>query len=325
MDLSNLRASLREEEASTRRRTSHLRAAEDELNGVFRTSALGLTTLYRQAVAASKASYEKGYAHALAHVLELCDNDRDWLKGYLQRRIEAIEAVEDESDDREPPPTQHQNAEEIHSSPAVARNHASTSQPRPTFEASPRHNKRTRGATSTSRTAAVDDEQHDRRISNRGASSSRTRPTTTSASTSAFSANFDFAAPIAYPDASAGRGESSASRTPRTTSRTETPSIKTSNPAAQRRRLHKLKGLRAGKDRVLEVHADRGPDDMDDGEEDEADWTDDDEEARGRRVGWADKEREDEAEARVVERLDRRKRRRTFNTTAAAGEEGMHA
>lgn len=76
---------------------------------------------------------------------------------------------------------------------------------------------------------------------------------------------------------------------------------------------------------MLEVHADRGPDDMDDGEEDEADWTDDDEEARGRRVGWADKEREDEAEARVVERLDRRKRRRTFNTTAAAGEEGMHA
>ncbi len=47
MDLSNLRTSLREEEASTRRRTSHLRAAEDELNGVFRTSALGLTTLYR--------------------------------------------------------------------------------------------------------------------------------------------------------------------------------------------------------------------------------------------------------------------------------------
>ncbi len=67
-------------------------------------------------------------------------NDRDWLKGYLQRRIEAIEAVEDESDDRDPPQTQHQDAEEINSSPAVARNHASTSQPRPTFEASPRHN-----------------------------------------------------------------------------------------------------------------------------------------------------------------------------------------
>nr|CDI54231.1 conserved hypothetical protein [Melanopsichium pennsylvanicum 4] len=97
MDLSTLNQSLKEEESSSQRRSTHLRAAEDELNAFFRSSALGLTTLYRQGVAASKVSYEKGYAHALAHVLELWDKDRGWLKGYLQRRIEAIEASVDVS------------------------------------------------------------------------------------------------------------------------------------------------------------------------------------------------------------------------------------
>lgn len=364
MDLSNLRTSLREEEVSGQRRTAHLRAAEDELNAFFRSSALGLTTLYRQGVAATKASYEKGYAHALAHVLELWDKDRDWLKGYLQRRIEAIEAIEaaDAEDDGEevqldqpqpPPPQQPQQQQQAAASTSLTRSSNSQRPAQQTAIDSPRqNNKRTRNASSDAWAASSHRDNHDdspverRSFHHRMAPPSRFPPS--SAVNNLASSSFNFAAPLAYPSASNMAGNASSStpsktRAPRSVD--AGPVIKTSNPATSRRRLQKLKGLRAGRDRIVGIEGADEDEILPDGAADDADaWTDDedasnayDENAspvkgsgakngsgggRGKKVVvWAERSTGNAvhgahapqaAEGKVLERLDRRKRRRSI-------------
>ena len=347
MDLSNLRTSLREEEISSQRRTAHLRAAEDELNAFFRSSALGLTTLYRQGVAATKASYEKGYAHALAHVLELWDKDRDWLKGYLQRRIEAIEAAadaEDEADEPvmdppqqvqpQPQPQPQAASQAVGASASTSFNRTSASGPTTSVDAAaaelPRHNnKRSRTSfreASTSHHRDPEDSPVDRRTHHRGtphtSSTASSRPPTLSSA--GFGSSFNFAAPLAYPSTSVNPvGTCTSTVSPSKPSRARSATadaaagaiIRTSNP---RRRLHKLKGLRAGRaERVLDL------DTVHDGgaEAEDADaWTDDDDEpskgARGLKA-WAERaggtgavHPSQVAEGKVLERLDRRKRRR---------------
>ena len=161
MDLSNLHSSLREvgeglDESTSRRRANHLRSAEEDLNAHFRSSALQLTTLYRQAVSSSKASYEKGYAHALAHVLELCDADRNWLKGYLQRRIEAIEAEQHDDDaeevgeqmDAEPHQTTEQDPDESLQRQEEQRQRSTHPSPRKPTTQTPQHPAATKGVSS---------------------------------------------------------------------------------------------------------------------------------------------------------------------------------
>lgn len=123
----------------------------------------------------------------------------------------------------------------------------------------------------------------------------------------------------------------------------DAPIIKTSNAATSRRKLQKLKGLRAGRDRIIEIEK---PHDgmMDVGEEDEilpdgvgaedADaWTDDEDAFEENQVGarkaggrgkkvvvWAERSAPNSthsahapqaAEGKVLERMDRRKRRRS--------------
>lgn len=351
MDLSNLRTSLREEEVSGQRRTAHLRAAEDELNAFFRSSALGLTTLYRQGVAATKSSYEKGYAHALAHVLELWDKDRDWLKGYLQRRIEAIEAADAEDDgeevqmDQRPQQQQHQHRAET-SFPRSPTQVTSGSQ-EVTSDSPRQNNKRSRSGFNDGSTPShreQDDLTSDRRSFHRIPHSSAS-PRFPSAANFA-SGSFSFSTPLAYPSSSitgaAATCAASASkvRSPRSTS--DAAVIKTSNPATSRRRLQKLKGLRAGRgDRIVEIE--KAQDEQDEilidgiaGEDADA-WTDEEEgqdenvTCAGKRGGaggrgkkaivWAERAAASNAsnsahapqaaEGKVLERLDRRKRRRT--------------
>lgn len=328
MDLSNLRNSLREDEASTLRRTRHLRSSEDELSAVFRSAATSLTTLYRQGVASNKASYEKGYAHALAHVLELWGRDKDWLKGYLQRRIEALEVEgEEEMEEARVP----QEPEEI-VSPVRTRevSQASRLAERGARESPRQSNKRSRSGFGSSQRGEDESETGERRL-HRIPTSSRS---SNQASSSAFSTNFNFSAPISYPSVTKPAPTHDASRStskPTTTSSIASGGvIKTSSPASSRRRLQRLKGLRAGRDRIIEVE--RAQDDMvDEGEEDDADaWTDDEDQAK-KSVVWADKSSsvstagngqgmEVETEARVLERTDRRKRRKS-NRIKDAGDE----
>ncbi|SPO27655.1 uncharacterized protein UTRI_04309_B [Ustilago trichophora] len=362
MDLSNLRTSLREEESSTLRRTSHLRAAEDELNAFFRSSALGLTTLYRQGVAASKASYEKGYAHALAHVLELWDKDRDWLKGYLQRRIEAIEAADNEDEIGEEAtardPVQQPPQQQAVAGPSMINTPIQMAAQARATE-SPRHNKRSRSTflhpSSTSRDEE-DNSASDRRLHRMPHGTTRfSQP-----SNSSFSSNssFNFSAPLSYPitTTSSSSNPSTSHSMPATTATTtkstvrasrsaavDGPVIKTSNPATSRRRLQKLKGLRAGRERVIEIEkrpsqhddmVDEGEDEIFTNDDDgDAAWTDDDEPVneagspskggkvlgRGKKVVlWSERNNVgqgqgnagDTAEGKVLERMDRRKRRR---------------
>lgn len=278
MDLSNLHTSLRESEASSLRRTAHLRSTEDELNAVFRASALSLTTLYRQGVSSSKASYEKGYAHALSHVLELWERDKGWLKGYIQRRIEAIENANEDVDEEE----QHVTTTDREREVTVRRS-----------------NKRNRY-----QRAEADEEQQD-----------TARPTFVPPSSA-----FSFAAPIAYPAPTHNAASTSTTKIHRSQAAKlpDAPVIKTSNAATSRRKLQKLKGLRAGRDRIVEIE--HKEDDMVD-EDDSAAWTDEDatgeEEKRGaskKSVVWAERsnaDAEEEGQGRVIERLDRRKRRRS--------------
>ncbi|GAC93846.1 hypothetical protein PHSY_001411 [Pseudozyma hubeiensis SY62] len=354
MDLSNLRTSLREEEASSQRRTAHLRAAEDELNAFFRSSALGLTTLYRQGVAATKSSYEKGYAHALAHVLELWEKDRDWLKGYLQRRIEAIEAADAEDepeevqmDQRQQQPQQQQQG----AGPSFLRSPSQgAARQAQTPTDSPRQsNKRSRNAfhdLSASSHRSQDDANSERRALHRvphNSTSSRFPSSTNFASSS-----FNFSAPLSYPSSfnAAAAATSASSPIKSRPLRLDAPVVKTSNPATSKRRLQKLKGLRAGRaDRVVEIER-RQDDEQDEilpdgvAAEDADAWTDDDGEGhdensspaakrgaggRGKKaVVWAERaaasggpsaaHTPQQAEGKVLERLDRRKRRRTRQT-----------
>ncbi|SJX63703.1 uncharacterized protein SRS1_14453 [Sporisorium reilianum f. sp. reilianum] len=386
MDLSNLRTSLREEEVSGQRRTAHLRAAEDELNAFFRSSALGLTTLYRQGVAATKASYEKGYAHALAHVLELWEKDRDWLKGYLQRRIEAIEAADAEDDadevpmDQQPQPQPQPQPQQ----PGLARsNNTIAATTRPAQQAatdSPKQtNKRSRNAFSDAASASsshrdIHDSPAERRAFHRMAPQSvaaASRFPSHSSAPNFASSSFNFSAPLAYPSSSSVAANASASTSSpnktRTTRSTDAPLIKTSNPATSRRRLHKLKGLRAGRDRIVEIDAADEDEILPDGgaagaAADDADaWTDDEDAAaaaaaggydenaspvkgakpasgRGKKVVvWAERAAAGStthsahapqvAEGKVLERLDRRKRRRSTRPDDAimADEDGSSA
>ncbi|CDS01253.1 hypothetical protein [Sporisorium scitamineum] len=316
MDLSNLRTSLREEEVSGQRRTAHLRAAEDELNAFFRSSALGLTTLYRQGVAATKASYEKGYAHALAHVLELWDKDQDWLKGYLQRRIEAIEAT-DAEDDGEETNKRSRNAFSDASTSSSHRDHDDASSERRSLHRMPQHS----SSAPSSRFPAS--------------------PAANFASNS-----FNFSAPLAYPSSSSNAANpSTSSSSPSKTGpprSADAPVIKTSNPATSRRRLQKLKGLRAGRDRIVEIEQADEDEILPDGAaaaEDADAWTDDEDAANGfdnasptkgaksgnggrgkKVVVWAERSGSNSthgahipqvAEGKILERLDRRKRRRS--------------
>lgn len=298
MDLSNLHTSLRESEASSLRRTTHLRSAEDELNAFFRSSALSLTTLYRQGVAQSKASYEKGYAHALAHVLELWGEDKQWLKGYLQRRIEALE--QNDVEDTE------QQVEEVHAGPS---NFNTTAAAR--GRDSPRQgNKRAR---SSFRQREEEAETADR-------AERRTVRMPTQASASPFSSTFNFASPVAYP---APTHDPSTSK-PRHAKAESGGVIKTSTPASSRRRLQKLKGLRAGRDRIIEVEQPQTEDMVDEDEVgDNNAWTDeeDDEAKRGKKVVWSERKDEGMEEGRVLERMDRRKRRRSRKVGAGEGVE----
>ncbi|TKY84534.1 hypothetical protein EX895_006436 [Sporisorium graminicola] len=359
MDLSNLRTSLREEEASGQRRSAHLRAAEDELNAFFRSSALGLTTLYRQGVAATKASYEKGYAHALAHVLELWDKDRDWLKGYLQRRIEAIEAADAEDDAEEaqldqPQPQQLQQQQSAASTSFARSANTPLTATRPAQQIasdSPRHNnKRTRNAFSDTSTSTShrnhDDSAAERRTLHRiphNNSAASSRFSQTSAANFA-SSSFNFSAPLAYPSSSsssaANIGTTSSPSKTRPPRPIDAPVIKTSNPATSRRRLQKLKGLRAGRDRIIDIEEADEDEILPDGAADDADaWTDEDaaggydenaSPAKGAKTGnggrgkkvvvWAERSGSNSAhgehtpqvaEGKVLERLDRRKRRRS--------------
>lgn len=358
MDLSNLRTSLREEEASSQRRTAHLRAAEDELNAFFRSSALGLTTLYRQGVAATKNSYEKGYAHALAHVLELWDKDRDWLKGYLQRRIEAIEAADAEDepeevqmDQRQQQPQQQQQQG---AGPSFLRSPSQgAARQAQTATDSPRQsNKRSRNAfndPSTSSHRSQDDANQERRTLHRVPHNSTSSRFPSSASFA--SSSFNFSAPLSYPSSfNAAAATSASSPTKSRPLRLDAPVVKTSNPATSKRRLQKLKGLRAGRaDRVVELERpldDEQDEILPDGvaAEDPDAWTDDDGEGhdenstpaakrgaggRGKKaVVWAERaaasggvsaaHTPQQAEGKVLERLDRRKRRRTRQTEDVA-------
>ncbi|KAJ9479949.1 hypothetical protein PHBOTO_003724 [Pseudozyma hubeiensis] len=352
MDLSNLRTSLREEEASSQRRTAHLRAAEDELNAFFRSSALGLTTLYRQGVAATKNSYEKGYAHALAHVLELWDKDRDWLKGYLQRRIEAIEAADAEDEPEEAQPQQQQHQQGAGPSFLRSPSQGATRQTQAVTDSPRQSNKRSRNAfndPSGSSHRSQDDASSERRTLHRvlhNSASSRFPSSTNFASSS-----FNFSAPLSYPSSfNAAAATSASSPTKSRPLRLDAPVVKTSNPATSKRRLQKLKGLRAGRaDRIIEIE--RPQDDEQDeilpdgvAAEDADAWTDDDGEGhdenstpaakrgaggRGKKaVVWAERaaassgvsaaHTPQQAEGKVLERLDRRKRRRTRQTEDVA-------
>ncbi|CDR87262.1 uncharacterized protein SPSC_00388 [Sporisorium scitamineum] len=372
MDLSNLRTSLREEEVSGQRRTAHLRAAEDELNAFFRSSALGLTTLYRQGVAATKASYEKGYAHALAHVLELWDKDQDWLKGYLQRRIEAIEATDAEDDGEEvqldqpqprqqsqqqqqQPQQQPQQPSEASTSFTRANNtHMAATRPVQTATDSSRQtNKRSRNAFSDASTSSShrdhDDASSERRSLHRMPQHSSSAPSSRFPASPAanFASNsFNFSAPLAYPSSSSNAANpSTSSSSPSKTGpprSADAPVIKTSNPATSRRRLQKLKGLRAGRDRIVEIEQADEDEILPDGAaaaEDADAWTDDEDAANGfdnasptkgaksgnggrgkKVVVWAERSGSNSthgahipqvAEGKILERLDRRKRRRS--------------
>lgn len=365
MDLSNLRTSLREEEVSSQRRTAHLRAAEDELNAFFRSSALGLTTLYRHGVAAAKSSYEKGYAHALAHVLELLDQDRDWLKGYLQRRIEAIEAAdaEDDAEDVQLDQQQQQHRQQDQQPRAgtsVPRSPSQVMAMRPAQAAtdSPRQsNKRSRNTfndASTSSHHDQDDLISDRRTQHRIPHSSTVSRFPSAANFG--SGSFNFSAPMPSSSAfhtTAATTSSTPVKARPARATTDAAVIKTSNPATSRRRLQKLKGLRAGRgDRIVEIEKPQDDDQdeiLPDGAGEDADaWTDDDADgrdeatpasrkgasSRGKKVVvWAERSAgsngantahaPQQAEGKVLERLDRRKRRRTRQTEdIAMGDEG---
>ncbi|SPC66587.1 uncharacterized protein UHOD_05334 [Ustilago sp. UG-2017b] len=321
MDLSNLSTSLRESESSTsNRRQQHLRSAEDDLNAFFRSSALGLTTLYRQGVAGAKASYDKGYAHALAHVLELWQKDKAWLKGYLQRRIEALEADrEDDELEEQTRPQQQQKAATATPAGQVRAGETSTSS-----GAARGSNKRSRSNFSSERNAEVQN-------SPVGGERRTNRMPATSAA--AFSSGFNFSTPLSMPAPAHAAGTKSHTRNTslanNNTRADATPSSggvsKTSTPAAQRRRLQKLKGLRSGntRDRIIEIKPQPQEDDMVDDQVLDQDpdgdaWTDDDQdsaagvgdrEAKGTRLVWTDNARK--AEQGLLERKDRRKRRRT--------------
>lgn len=309
MDLSNLSTSLHET-SSSNRRTVHLRSAEDELNAVFRSSALGLTTLYRQGVTVAKTSYDKGYGDALAHVLELWEKDKGWLRGYLQRRIEALDC-DDEEEIEKPKKQEELQQKEVGGG----------------GESSRRGGKRSRSDISR-----MDEESP--------VTDSRSN-TMTGTSTLGFSSGFSFSTPLTMPLQSHASLTKHTRNTP-TNTRTEPPTgarvIKTSStPAAQRRRLQKLKGLRSGaRDKIIEIKQPHQDDMIQD--EDEA-WTDDDHtptptptstitstaaggkegEKKGTRVIWTDQTAK--VEQGVLERKDRRKRRRTKPTKDAAGEE----
>ncbi|PWY98218.1 hypothetical protein BCV70DRAFT_202003 [Testicularia cyperi] len=351
MDLSNLHTSLREvgeglDESTSRRRAAHLRAAEDDLNAHFRSSALQLTTLYRQAVSSSKASYEKGYAHALAHVLDLWDADRDWLKGYLQRRIEAIEVGNDDEVE-EPRPQmdagvrqqdgdesfQQQNRQsqgaryrgssretEAASRPPVAAANISASPVATSSRTLTRnlpHSTPTKDSTSQSHrssgkrtrshlyqhqqqqqqpeSASVDTERRLHRLPysqqpHPSSSSFYSTPTTSADSSVAhssslpFSSSFDFSIPMSHSSTRFGATSAAASSVPsRGSAASKHPKsesggvIKISNPALQRRRLKRMGGLRAGRDRILEINENAAaldPDEMVDEDDPDA-WTDD--------------------------------------------------
>lgn len=382
MDLSNLRTSLREEEASSLRRTAHLRAAEDELNSYFRASAVSLTTLYRQGVAGAKASYEKGYAHALAHVLELCDRDRDWLKGYLQRRIEALEATADDAADDaqgqdqiqgQGAPTHAQGTEELrlhsldqavvnaesgtHSSKLIP---ASTPLQRAnsTGQSSTNHssNKRSRSvfAQHYHESPETNDSPHSTQrmlhppSSCSPSSSSLSRFPQPSASTSAFgSCAFNFTAPTSLPPfASPASGGTLSSSTKPAMGGV----IKTSNPAKSRRRLHKLKGLRPGRQRMIELspsHHDQPDDEIllppsttcSSNNNDDA-WTDDESStpdpschptslgapptSATKVVAWSERNLSHDS-PKTLERLDRRKRRKTPRLPIPSQSQSIHS
>lgn len=361
MDLSNLRTSLREDESSTLRRTRHLRSSEDELSAVFRSAATSLTTLYRQGVASNKASYEKGYAHALAHVLELWDKDRDWLKGYLQRRIEALEVEgEDEmaEDGLKDPPTPIPSTSASRIAPARdASRQQSNKRSRSGVSSSPQQQRSIR---------EEDDSIASRRMMHRmphqSSTSSPSAATRTSSGPSSLfpsTSSFNFSAPLAYPAKPAPIHDPTTNNNhnPRQPSSAKASShsggvIKTSNAATSRRRLQRLKGLRAGgRDRVVEIEPQSQRDEMVDETEaasaagaiDEGDaWTDeegadenndDGRKARGagkKSVVWAEKgapvnatnggEGMDLEDDRVLERLDRRKRRRSSRQILGSGE-----
>ena len=130
----------------------------------------------------------------------------------------------------------------------------------------------------------------------------------------------------------------------------ETPIIRISTPASQRRRLRRTTGLRSGRDRILEIddpHADNN-DMVDQGEDvvvrddDPGAWTDDDEAGsengdgaalgdgkRSKKLMWAERaaplspthlhdhlKAVAPEEAKLFERIDRRKRRRALGLAA---------
>lgn len=356
MDLSNLGTSLREDESSTLRRTRHLRSSEDQLSAVFRSAATSLTTLYRQGVASSKASYEKGYTHALAHVLELCDKDRDWLKGYLQRRIEALE-VEGEDEVVEEQTTLSTSAnlgaaigprvasETETQSPSQRQ---SNKRSRSGYAGSPQHQQQ-RGGTQEDDTARRQMHRMPHQLSLSSSSSSSNNRNSAAPSLFPSTSSFNFSTPLAYPTLAKPAPIHDPTVNIRQTSSTKSSSshiggggvggvIKTSNAATSRRRLQRLKGLRAGRDRIIEVDPHTQRDEMVHENEtiagDEADaWTDEEGAAdennddgrkiRGggggekKNVVWAEKGTsagegmhhiEDD---RVLERFDRRKRRKS--------------
>lgn len=315
MDLSNLRTSLDGlDESSSRRRAVHLDGIEHDLNTHFRASALQLTTLYRQAVTSSKSAYEKGYAHALAHVLELWDTDRDWLRGYIQRRIEAVEQQAGDDDDQsqqqqrgapsEMPPqdsvdldedddqqqAQRHNHRSTRAGPSIATPRRATGNSQvtiPTSVSTPRPSgKRTRSTTNTTAAATPTiDTAAARARRPRRSLPAAAAAATSSTPTHPFSSSFDFSIPTslamtpfaAAPSPHAKRKQQTAAL----------PVIKISDPASQRRRLRKLSGLRTTEtDRIIEIDHQHptlrynpASNDMQDDEQDDTKsdlWTDDD-------------------------------------------------